>query len=208
MILLTSTDNIITLLRIQDGETQIIGKYALQSTVQCAGLKPLSGLGTVLVGLGNANTRAQNDPTCALFWLSIPVLCKLTFSKGPSTRQWISQTILAKLASQDADQTALCLTDIELMTSTELVCFKDLLADLVSSWATSVLAASHFNNFSEEQWELLQKLNKGIKIKNTNGLGKLLIQMITQTNYNKDQSLSDLRHILLITAAPPLKRKA
>ena len=33
MILLTSTDNIITLLRIQDGETQIIGKYALQSTV-------------------------------------------------------------------------------------------------------------------------------------------------------------------------------
>ena len=32
----------------------------------------------------------------------------------------------------------------------EQVCFKDLLADLVSSWATSVLAASNFHNFSEE----------------------------------------------------------
>jgi uncharacterized membrane protein len=65
------------------------------------------------------------------------------------------------------------------MTSTELVCFKDLLADLVSSWATSFIATTNFHNLSEEHWELLQKLNKGIKIKNMNGLGKLLLQMIS-----------------------------
>jgi hypothetical protein len=45
--------------------------------MQCNGLKKLTHIGTVLIGIGNINTRAQNDHSCSLFWVSLPVLAEV-----------------------------------------------------------------------------------------------------------------------------------